>query len=157
MSAMPAAARERSRPLRALISTVYVAMAVLMMAGAYGHGFLGRKVIDAELARYPIDEGVYTMLYVVWYFVSGCMLLFGIAAIWAWLRARRGDPRAMFVVYLIAVLYVVSGVGGLIYRHGAAFHYVFIVQGALLGLSGYALARDDSAVSQGPALPTSTE
>lgn len=143
-------ARERGRSLQTLLSTVYVAMAVLTIAGAYGHGFLGRKVVDAELARYPIDEGVYTMLYVVWYFVSGCMLLFGIAAIWAWLQARRGDSRPMFVVYLISVLYVASGVGGLIYRHGAAFHYVFIVQGALLGICGYALARDASAVSQGP-------
>jgi len=143
-------ARERGRLARGTLSAVYLAMAALMIAGAYGHGFVGRKVIDAELARYPIDEGVYTMLYVVWYFVSGCMLLFGIAAIWAWLQARRGESRPMFVVYLIAALYIVSGIGGLIYRHGAAFHYVFIVQGALLGLCGYALACDASAVSRGP-------
>jgi hypothetical protein len=148
--------RERGRPLRALLSTIYVATAVLMIAGAYGHGFLGRKVIDAELARYPIDEGVYTMLYVVWYFVSGCMLLFGIAAIWAWLQARRGEFRPMFVVYLIAVLYVASGLGGLIYRHGDPFHYVFIVLGALLGLCGYAFAREASTVSQVPASKEST-
>lgn len=155
MSAGPVI-RERGRVLRTLITTIYLAVAMLMIAGAYGHGFLGRRAIDAELARYPIDEGVYTMLYVVWYFVSGCMLLFGVAAIWAWLQARRGESRPMFVVYLIAALYVASGIGGLIYRHGAAFHDVFTVQGALLGVCGYALAREASAVSRGPASKEST-
>ena len=150
MSAQMPAGDHARRLWRALLTTIYLAMALLMIAGAYGHGFLGRKSIDVELARFPIDEGVYTMLYVVWYFVSGCMLLFGIAAIWAWLQLRRGERRAMFVVYLIALLYVVSGIGGLIYRHGAAFHYVFIVQGALLGLCGYGLVRECSAALRGP-------
>ena len=147
MSAPMPASDHGRRLWRAVLTAIYLAMALLMIAGAYGHGFLGRKSIDIELARYPIDEGVYTMLYVVWYFVSGCMLSFGIAAIWAWLQLRRGGQRAMFVVYLIALLYVASGIGGLVYRHGAAFHYVFIVQGALLGLCGFGLVREYDARS----------
>jgi hypothetical protein len=44
-----------------------------------------------KLAKFPIAFDVYSMLYVVWYFVGGCMALFGITIVWAWFRLRRGD------------------------------------------------------------------
>jgi uncharacterized protein (DUF983 family) len=79
-----------------------------------------------------MDPGLREMIYVVWYMTSGCMLLFGIAVVWAWANARRGDTKPLFVVVLIGILYFTAGVAGLIYRHGHPFMWLFVVLGALL-------------------------
>jgi hypothetical protein len=71
--------------------------------------------------QYPIDAAIRGTLYLVWYFVSGCMLLFGSVMVWIWFRLRVGDTSSLFVAFLIEFLYVATGVGGLIYRHGDTF------------------------------------
>ena len=58
------------------------------------------------------------MIYVVWYFVSGCMLAFGVTLIWVWRRVSDGDGRPFFVAIVIGVLYVGIGAFGLVYRAG---------------------------------------
>jgi hypothetical protein len=128
---------------RKVFSATFLLIGVLIGLGAYGHGFVGRGTIDAELDKFQIGRDVYTMLYVVWYFVSGCMALFGLTILWAWARLRRGDPSLLFVAYLIGVLYLASGVGGMIYMQGDPFGIMtlFILEGALLLISTFVLSR----------------
>ena len=106
--------------------------------GALGHTLAVTQVHGA-LDRFPVDPNVGTMIYVVWYFVSCCMFLFGVAIVWIWLRTRVGDTKPLFVAVLIGVLYLANGIGGMIYRHGDPFMGLFIVLGALLLLSSFVL------------------
>jgi heme A synthase len=123
-----------------VFSTLLLIVGILILLGAYGHGFKGRLGIDAELDKFPIASNVYTMLYVVWYFVSGCFVLFGVTIIWAWWRLRKRDRSLVGITYLIGVLFLVTGIGGMIYRHGDPFMSVFIAEGALVLISTFVLA-----------------
>ena len=117
--------------LRRLSSYVFLIVGILIGLGAFGHGNAVKNV-HAAIDRFPIDPNVSTMLYVVWYFVSGCMLLFGVTIVWSWFRSRAGDLGSLRVPLLIGALYVAVGVGGMIYRHGDPFMATFIVLGGLL-------------------------
>jgi phosphotransferase system glucose/maltose/N-acetylglucosamine-specific IIC component len=124
--------------LRRLSSYVFLIVGILIGLGAFGHGSAVKNV-HAAIDRFPIDPNVSTMLYVVWYFVSGCMLLFGVTIVWSWFRSRAGDTGSLRVPILIGALYVAVGVGGMIYRHGDPFMATFIVLGGLLLASTLAL------------------
>jgi hypothetical protein len=119
-------------------SYVFLIDGIIIALGAFGHGHAVNKV-HAALDKFPVDPNVGTMLYVVWYFVSGCMFLFGLTIIWIWLRLRAGDSNLLFVAFLIAALYLAAGIGGMIYRHGDTFMALFILEGALLMLSSFVL------------------
>lgn len=127
--------------MRRAASALFLFLGVFIASGAYGHGFVGRLNIDRELDKFPIASDTYTMLYVVWYFVSGCMLTFGLTIIWAWVKLRRGDRGLLPAVYLIALLYMADGIGGMIYRHGDPFMGMFLGIGALLLASAQLLDR----------------
>jgi hypothetical protein len=108
---------------------------------------MGRLHLDAELAKLPIAPNVYTMINVVWYFVGGCMALFGLAIVWAWFHLRRDERSPLFITALIGVLSFVTGVGGFIYRHGDLFQLLFVTLGALLLLSTFVLSRGSAAAA----------
>jgi hypothetical protein len=145
MSAMPTT-------LEKFASAALLVLGILIALGAYGHGFVGRLPIDAELAKHPIERDTFQMLYVVWHFVTGAMILCGGALIWAWVRVRRGDRQALFVVTLVGALYLAVGVGGIVYRNGDPFMMVFIVEGALILLTAWGL-RAPRLEASTPALP----
>ncbi len=98
--------------MRRLSLFVFLIVGVVIGLGAFGHGHAAQKV-HAAIDQFPIDPVIATTLYIVWYFVSGCMILFGAAIIWMWFRLRAGDVSSLFVAYLIGALYVVAGVGGM--------------------------------------------
>jgi hypothetical protein len=118
--------------MKASLSVLFLATGLFIGLGALGHSFVGRLVVDAELAKFPIAFDVYSMLYVVWYFVGGCMALFGIITIWAWFRWRGGDTNLLVVTGLIGTLYFFNGAAGFFYRHHDPFMLLFLVQGAIL-------------------------
>lgn len=126
--------------MRTVASWVFLLDSLIIGLGAFGHGFQARHVHEV-LDPFPIEPDLQSMIYVVWYFVSGCMLAFGITLMWVWQRLRSGDTRPWFAAVLIAVLYVGIGVFGLVYRHGDPFMAFFVVLGALLLASGYVLVR----------------
>lgn len=127
--------------IRRLASAALLVAGVLITLGAYGHGFMGRKHIDVELDKFAIAPNVYTMLYVVWYFVSGCMLLFGLTVIAAWVQERKGRTALLPVAGMIGSLYLATGVAGMIYRNGDPFMAVFIVEGGTLLCAALVLRR----------------
>jgi hypothetical protein len=126
---------------RRIASIIYLLLGVVIALGAYGHGFKGRIGLDTELAKFTIAENVYTMIYVVWYFVSGSMLLFGVTIMMSWARLRRGDRSLVPTVHLIGVLYTATGIGGYMYRHRDPFMVFFLVLGVLLLLTGWLAGR----------------
>ncbi|HEY0709851.1 MAG TPA: hypothetical protein VGG33_23765 [Polyangia bacterium] len=138
--------------LEKFASSALLVLGILLALGAYGHGFVGRLPIDAELAKHAIERDTFQMLYVVWHFVTGAMLLCGGALVWAWFRVRRGDRQPLFVVTLVGALYLAVGVGGIVYRNGDPFMMVFIIEGALVLLSAWAL-RAPRVEAAGSALP----
>lgn len=136
--------------MKKVASALLLLVGVLIALGAYGHSFLGRLAVDAQLDRYPLDWGVYSMLYVTWYFVGGVMLLFGVTILMAWLRFRRGERSLLWVTALIGVLYLCTGIGGMVYRHGDPFMSVFVLEGALLLGCSLILARRPPAAVPAP-------
>jgi hypothetical protein len=127
--------------LRSLLSLLFLATGVLIGLGALGHSFMGRLEVDAELAKFPIAFDVYSMLYVVWHFVGGCMVLFGLTIVWAFFRWRRGNTSFLPMTGLIGALYFCTGFGGFLYRHYDPFMLVFLVEGTVLLLCSGALGK----------------
>ena len=113
--------------MKSLTSAVFL-LAPSLALGAFGHSFMGRLPVDAELDKFPVARDVYSMLYVTGYFVGGCMLVFGMTIVVAWFRLRRGDSTLLLITLFIGMLYLAVGIGGMVYRHGDPFVSVFIVE-----------------------------
>jgi hypothetical protein len=126
--------------MKSVASIVFLLDSLVIGLGAFGHGSQVRHV-HAALDQFPIEPSLHSMIYVVWYFVSGCMLAFGAALVWVWLQVRAGDKRAMFVANVIGLLYAGIGIFGLVYRHGDPFMGFFLVLGTVLIGSGFAMSR----------------
>jgi hypothetical protein len=126
--------------MRTLASVVFLVDSLIIGLGAFGHGLQARHVHEV-LDPFPIEPDLGSMIYVVWYFVSGCMLLFAVTLVWVWRRLRAGDTRPWFAAVLIGLLYVAIGVFGLVYRHGDPFMAFFVALGAVLLASGQILVR----------------
>ncbi|PYR66656.1 MAG: hypothetical protein DMF87_16055 [Acidobacteria bacterium] len=126
--------------MKTLASILFLLDAVIIGLGAFGHGLQAQHVHQV-LDPFPIESDLGSMIYVVWYFVSGCMLTFGITLVWVWQRLRSGDARPWFAAVLIGLLYAGIGVFGLIYRHGDPFMGLFLVLGIVLLVSGQLLVR----------------
>jgi hypothetical protein len=125
--------------LRTLASVIFLLDSLVIGLGAFGHG-LQVLHLHTAIDQFPIESDMHSMIYVVWYFVSGCMLAFGVMLIWVWQRLRMGDRRPFFAAILIGVLYVGIGAFGLVYRHGDPFMAFFVVLGSALLISGYIVA-----------------
>jgi phosphotransferase system glucose/maltose/N-acetylglucosamine-specific IIC component len=125
---------------RKIFLAIFLLTGIVVGLGALGHT-LAASQVHAAIDKFAMDPGLREMIYVVWYMTSGCMLLFGIAIVWAWANARRGDAKPLFVAVLIGILYSVAGVSGMIYRHGHPFMLLFIVLGGLLLICSFVLTR----------------
>jgi hypothetical protein len=126
--------------IRKIASYAFLIVGIVIGLGAFGHGHAVRHVHGA-IDGFPIDPDVSAMLYVVWYFVSGCMLVFGATIVWTWFRLRTGEPAPLFVVYLIGTLYTAIGIGGMIYRNGDSFMGLFVALGGVLLASSFVLKK----------------
>jgi hypothetical protein len=130
--------------MRKLLSALFLLVGVLIGLGGLGHSFMGRLAVDAELGKFPIAPDVATMLYVVWYFVGGCMVLFGFTIVWAWYRQGLGEVSLLLVTALIGILYLAVGVGGFFYRRHDPFMLMFVLEGAVVLGAGLVLRRPAS-------------
>ena len=131
--------------LKRVASAVFLIDSGVIGLGAFGHG-LQAAHLHAGLDRFPIEAGLHSMIFVVWYFVSGCMLTFGATLVWVWAGLRRGNTRLFPAAVMIGVLYVGIGAFGLVYRHGDPFMAFFVALGAVLLVSGFVLAHGTPAV-----------
>ncbi|MGH8091669.1 MAG: hypothetical protein ACREO6_09480 [Rudaea sp.] len=127
--------------IRRFASIVYLLTGVLIGLGAFGHGSHAPQLGHALAASPTIDAATAAVIVAVWYFVSGCMLVFGATVIWTWWQARGGARDVFFPSDAIAVFYIVAGVATAIYTH-MPFFWVFVVFGALLLIASVPLRRD---------------
>lgn len=129
--------------LRKIASTLLALTGLLIGLGAFGHSFMGRRALDAGLASLPIDVHTDKLIYLVWYFCGGCMLVFGALVIWSAWKAMRGEKGALFASGLVGAFYLLVGVLSLIDMR-EPFWSVFVVLGTLAlvlsGLLGFAPA-----------------
>ena len=116
--------------LRKVASVLLGLTGLLIDLGAFGHSFMGRKSLDAGLASLPIDARTDKLIYLVWYFCGGCMLVFGVLVIRGAWRAMRGEHGALFAPCAIGVFYLATGVVALSYMR-EPFWGVFVVLGGL--------------------------
>ncbi|MES2403015.1 MAG: hypothetical protein V4567_01600 [Pseudomonadota bacterium] len=116
--------------LRKFISALLALTGLLIGLGAFGHSFMGRKSLDIGLAGLPIDGHTDKLIYLVWYFCGGCMLVFGVLVIWSAWRAMRGARGALFASSLVGIFYLLAGVVSLAYMR-EPFWGVFVVLGGL--------------------------
>ncbi|HEX5340386.1 MAG TPA: hypothetical protein VFX47_05855 [Gammaproteobacteria bacterium] len=115
---------------RKLIAPLLALTGVLIGLGAFGHSFVGRKSLDAGLAQVTLDSHTDKLIYLVWYFCGGCMLVFGLAVIWSAWQAWRGENRLLSISVLIGVFYLATGILALAYMK-EPFWSVFVVLGGL--------------------------
>ena len=115
---------------RKLVSSALALTGVLICLGAFGHSFVGRRALDIGLARAALDAHTQKLIYLVWYFTGGCMLVFGLMVIASAWRAWRGEKRGLSAAALIGVFYLLTGLLSLAYMK-EAFWSVFVVLGAL--------------------------
>jgi hypothetical protein len=125
--------------MRKIASVIFLLDSVVIGLGAFGHGLQVHR-LHAAIDLFPIESDMHSMLYVVWYFVSGCMFTFGATLVWVWQRARIGDNRPLFAAVLIGLLYAAIGGFGLVYRQGDPFMGFFLLLGVVLLLTTYALS-----------------
>ena len=110
----------------------YWLAAITIALGAFGHAFAGIVPIRTafEVLALPVD--VMRVLWIVWYFVSGCMLFFGALLAWAWPRLEAGASSRSGAAIAVGVLYAVTGIASFLYTRGDPFWLLFLVQGALV-------------------------
>lgn len=131
--------------MRTVASIVFFLDSLIIGLGAFGHG-LQAAHLHSALDQFPIEPNIHSMLFVVWYFVSGCMLTFGVLLLWTWTGLRKGDRRLLGVAMAVGTLYTAIGLFGLAYRHGDPFMGFFVVLGLVLLGSTAVLARPTAAV-----------
>ena len=110
---------------------VFLVASIVIGLGAFGHGHSAVRVHEA-IDHLPISVQIYQTIFVVWYSVSGTMLVFGAILVWIALRLKRGDTSTLFIAYVIGVYHIVLGTCALVYRNGDPFWWLFIVLGVLL-------------------------
>lgn len=115
---------------RKIASSALALTGLLISLGAFGHSFGGRRTLDIGLAGMALDAHTEKLIYLVWYFCGGCMLIFGLLVIASAWRAWRGDKSGLTTSILIGVFYLLTGVLSLAYMR-EAFWSVFAVLGGL--------------------------
>jgi len=123
-----------------LWSAIYWIVGIVIGLGAFGHGFIGIKPVRAALDAVSLATNVRGVIWIVWYFVSGCIVTFAVLIIWAWFAVRNGYPHAVIVPRVIAVFWMATGIASYGYQHNA-FWLLFVAEGAGLLDASYGLQR----------------
>lgn len=132
---------------RKIDSSALALTGLLISLGAFGHSFMGRRTLDIGLARAALDAHTEKLIYLVWYFCGGSMLVFGLLVIESARRAWRGENGGLPATVLIGTFYLLTGVLSLAYMK-EAFWSVFVVLGGLALLLSLTLAAGGARSSQ---------
>ena len=116
--------------IRKIASLALALTGLVICLGAFGHSFVGRRSLDIGLARVALDAHTERLIYLVWYFCGGCMLLFGLLVLAGAWRAWHGRRDGLFASCLIGIFYLLTGVLSLAYMK-EAFWSIFVVLGGL--------------------------
>jgi hypothetical protein len=123
--------------LRRTISGLFLLTSLSVGLGALGHGSQWGKHVLPALGS--VDAQLTKVLALVWYWVSGTMLVFGALLVWAWWRLRRGDRSLAGIPIVIGIFYLIEGLYGALGL--GRFFLLFVVQALLLFALTWGLVR----------------
>jgi hypothetical protein len=127
--------------MRTLASAAYWLAAITISLGAYGHGFQGVKPVRAAIAASALAPDIVRVLWMVWYFVSGCMVAFGALLFWAWPALEAGPSSRSGAALIVGAFYGLTGISCYLYSGGDPFWLLFLVQGGIVIGSTLVLRR----------------
>jgi hypothetical protein len=130
---------------RTIAAAFYWFAAITITLGAYGHGFIGIKPIRTAVAASTLAPDVVRVIWIIWYFVSGCMLSFGILLFWAWPAIKAGPSSRSSAALIIGAFYAVTGIASYLYSGSEPFWLLFVTQGVVVIGSTLVLRRPSSA------------
>jgi hypothetical protein len=133
--------------MRRIAAALYWIAAITIALGAYGHGFVGVKPTRAAIEASSLDSHTVHVIWIVWYFVSGAMLAFGMLLFWAWPGFKPGAVSRAAAAWVIGALYLITGIAAYLYSGGEPFWLLFLVQGVMVLGSTAVLS------AKGPARP----
>jgi hypothetical protein len=122
---------------RQLASALFLLSAITVGLGAFGHGHQWSAHVQPALGG--LDPQIVELLKLVWFWVSGAMLTFGVLLVWAWSRLRRGKTQSAVLPAVIGVFYCTEGIYGALYL--GKFFLLFVVQAVLLWLTAWLLRK----------------
>lgn len=105
---------------------------LLVALGAFGHSFMGRKSLDVGLARAGLDPHTYKLIYLVWYFCGGCMMVFGLLIMWSAVQTWRNNYNLLPMSLFIGAFYMLTGVLALSYMREPFWSIFVILGGSIL-------------------------
>jgi len=126
---------------RALAVALYWLAAITIALGAYGHGFVGVVPIREAVAASNLDAHAVRVIWIVWYFVSGAMLAFGLLLFWVWAELRSGSARRSGAALVVGAFYLLFGAAAYVYSGREPFWLLFVIQGLIVIASTLALGR----------------
>ncbi len=118
--------------MRIVATVLYWLAAVTIALGAFGHGFLGIKPVEAAVAVSTLPADIVGVIWIVWYFVSGTMLVCGAILFWAWPAIKSGSTTRSGAAFIIGVFYTVTGIACYLYSGREPFWLLFLFQGAIV-------------------------
>ena len=133
---------------RKIASSALAITGLLIFLGAFGHSFMGRRALDIGVARVALDTHTERLVYLVWYFCGGCMLVFGLLVFASAWKAWRGDDRGLPASGLIGIFYLLTGALSLAYMR-EAFWSIFVILGGLALILSLTIAATGSGLRHG--------
>jgi len=123
---------------RKFVSVLFLIVSLSIGLGALGHGSQWIRHVSPQLDG--VEPRVFQLLEVIWYWVSGTMLAYGVLLVWIWRSLQRGERNLACVPWTVAVLYLVAGTWAALWL--GPFFWVFTVQALLLGTCTWMLTRE---------------
>ena len=117
---------------RIIATVLYWLAAITIALGAVGHGFLGIKPVEAAVAASTLPADIVGVIWIVWYFVSGAMVVCGAILFWAWPALNAGSTARSGAAYIIGVFYTATGVACYVYSGREPFWLLFFFQGVIV-------------------------
>jgi len=126
---------------RTIAVACYWFAAISITLGAFGHGFVGVQPVRAAVAASTLAPDVVRVIWIVWYFVSGCMVAFGTLLFWAWPAFKAGSSSRSSAALIIGAFYVITGIASYLYSGRDPFWLLFLILGVMVIGSTVVLSR----------------
>ena len=120
---------------RKFFSGLFLIISLSVGLGAFGHGHQWSWHVRGMLTGVAPD-GV-KLLELIWFWVSGTMLVFGALLLCCWWRLRRGDVSLLVIPWITGGFYILAGTWAALWL--VPFFWLFTAQGLLLCLSAWML------------------
>jgi hypothetical protein len=118
--------------VKIFITALYWLAAVTITLGAFGHGLLGVKPVEAAVAASNLPADIAAVIWIVWYFVSGAMVVCGAILFWAWPAITTGSTSRSVPALIVGSFYTVTGIACYLYSGREPFWLLFLFQGLIV-------------------------